>query len=34
MFTHHEPGDVAGCELQVIWEIPEELRRERARLDS
>jgi hypothetical protein len=34
MLTHHELLDGAGCGLQVIWEIPEELRRERARLNS
>jgi hypothetical protein len=34
MFTHHELVDGACCGLQVIWEIPEELRRERAKLGS
>jgi hypothetical protein len=34
MLTHHEPVDGAGCGLQVIWGIPEALRRERAKLDS
>src|ERR1043165_6009065 len=33
-FTHHQLVDGACCGLQLIWEIPEELRRERARLDS